>query len=97
MAANESVELTAWRDFCRRLEAVGEQLMAEPFPANAAVRAEGYDHMAEQVLCWLGWSIGYPNAARPFFMRQNDLVTQWGGPNADNAYRHARIDPTKRY
>ena len=97
MASNESIELTAWRDFCRRLEAVGEQLMAEPFPADAGVRAEGYDHMAEQVLCWLGWSIGYPNAARPFFMRQNDLVTQWGGPNADNAYRHARIDSTKRY
>ena len=24
-------------------------------------------------------------------------VSQWGGPNADNVYRHARIDPAKRY
>ena len=26
----------------------------------------------------------------PAFQRQNDLFTQWGGPNADNVYRHAR-------
>jgi hypothetical protein len=95
--SSESVELVAWRDFCRRLEAVGEQLLSEPFPADAAVRAEGFDHLADQVLCWLGWAVGTPNAERPFFMRQNDLVTQWGGPNADNVYRHARIDPTRRY
>jgi hypothetical protein len=95
--ASESVELAAWRDFCRRLEAVGEQLLSEPFPSDAAVRAEGFDHLADQVLCWLGWAVGTPNAERPFFMRQNDLVTQWGGPNADNVYRHARIDPTRRY
>ena len=31
------------------------------------------------------------------FQRQNDLVTQWGGPNADNAYRHARVDPGCEY
>lgn len=94
---SESVELTAWRDFCRRLETMGESLLADPYPSDPSVVAEGFDHLADQVLCWLGWSVGYPSAERPFFMRQNDLVTQWGGPNADNAYRHARIDSAKRY
>ena len=28
---------------------------------------------------------------------QNDLITQWGGPNADNVYRHTRVDPARRY
>ena len=93
----QSPALDAWLDFCRRLGAVGESLVDAPFPADAAVRAEGFDHLADQVLCWLGWAIGHPSADRPFFMRQNDLVTQWGGPNADNVYRHARIDPSKRY
>lgn len=92
-----STELRAWRDFCQRLVAVGESLLREPFPVDPGVRAEGFDHLTDQVLCWLGWSIGYPDARRPFFMRQNDLVTQWGGPNADNVYRHARIDPSSRY
>jgi len=93
----DSIEGRAWQDFCARLDAVGASLLAEPYPADAAVRAEGFDHLADQVLCWLGWSIGHPDARRPFFMRQNDLVTQWGGPNADNVYRHARIDPALRY
>jgi len=93
----DSIERRAWQDFCARLDAVGASLLAEPYPADAAVRAEGFDHLADQVLCWLGWSIGHPDARRPFFMRQNDLVTQWGGPNADNVYRHARIDPALRY
>ncbi len=90
-------EFLAWRQFNERLVSVGEQLLSEPFPQDPAVQAEGFDHLAEQVLCWLGWSIGFPSAQRPFFMRQNDLVTQWGGPNADNVYRHARIDPAHRY
>lgn len=95
--ADESPELVAWRAFCRRLESVGEQLLADPFPTDSADQAEGFDHLADQVLCWLGWSIGHPDPRRPFFMRQNDLVTQWGGPNADNVYRHARLDPSLRY
>jgi hypothetical protein len=95
--APEPPELQAWRDLCRRLEAVGEQLLSPPFPGDPADRVEGFDHLADQVLCWLGWSIGHPDPRRPFFMRQNDLVTQWGGPNADNVYRHARIDPSLRY
>ena len=97
MTSIDITELAAWKDFCARLETIGERLVAPPFPSDPGVRAEGYDHLADQVLCWLGWAIGHPDAERPFFMRQNDLVTQWGGPNADNVYRHARIDPGRRY
>ena len=93
----EPAELLAWRDLCRRLEAVGEQLLSAPYPAADADRAEGFAHLADQVLCWLGWSLGHADPTTPFFMRQNDLVTQWGGPNADNVYRHARIDAARRY
>ena len=94
---SEPPELRAWRDMCRRLEAMGEELLAPPFPAAEADRVEGLAHLADQLLCWLGWSIGHADPQHPFFMRQNDLVTQWGGPNADNVYRHARIDPARRY
>ena len=95
--AGEPIELQAWRDLCRRLEAVGEELLSAPFPDAPADRAEGFAHLADQVLCWLGWSLEHADPTQPFFMRQNDLVTQWGGPNADNVYRHARIDPGRRY
>lgn len=93
----EPAELVAWRDLCRRLEAVGEQLLSAPYPAADSDRAEGFAHLADQVLCWLGWSLEHADPTTPFFMRQNDLVTQWGGPNADNVYRHARIDAARRY
>jgi hypothetical protein len=95
--SDEPVELQAWRDFCHRLESLGEELVSAPFPLAEADRAEGFAHLADQVLCWLEWSLEHSDPSSPFFMRQNDLVTQWGGPNADNVYRHARIEPDRRY
>src|SRR5579862_7292718 len=94
---DEPPELAAWRDLCRRLEAVGERLAGDGFPAREEDRAEGFAHLAEQVVCWLAWNVGHADPRRPVFHRQNDLITQWGGPNNDNVYRHARIDPSLRY
>ena len=93
----EPNELAAWRAFCVRLEALGEQILGEGFPNGPDDRPEGIAHLADQVACWLGWAIGHGDTTAPFFHRSNDLVTQWGGPNQDNAYRHARIDPARRY
>ena len=58
-----------------------------------ADRADGVAHVVEQTLCWMGWSVFHADPRRPTFQRQNDLITQWGGPNADNVYRHARVEP----
>ncbi|MCU1463971.1 MAG: hypothetical protein JWO37_4046 [Acidimicrobiales bacterium] len=91
------VDVAAWRSFCRRLEAVGEQLLGPAFPQDPADRAEGFAHLAEQVVCWVAWSVSHLDPRSPAFQRQNDLVTKWGGPNADNGYRHARVDPSLRY
>ncbi len=92
-----SSEAAAWREFCRRLESLGERIAGGEFPNGPADRPEGVAHLAEQVACWLGWAIGHGDPTAPFFHRSNDLVTQWGGPNQDNAYHHARIDPARRY
>lgn len=89
--------MVAWRDLCGRLEALGERLLGESFPGGEFDNAEGFAHLAEQVVCWFGWSIGHSDPLAPAFQRQNDLITKWGGPNADNVYRHARLDPTHRY
>jgi hypothetical protein len=90
-------EAAAWSEFCRRIEAVGTQLLGAEFPQSAADRAEGFRHLAEQAVCWLGWSLGHGDPRAPFFQRQNDYFTQWGGPNAENVYHHARVDPSLRY
>jgi len=92
-----SVELAAWRDFCRRIEALGEEVVRAPYPHGPGDGAEAIAHLAEQVSCWLGYATGHFDVAAPFFHRSNDLVSQWGGPNQDNVYLHARIDPKRRY
>ena len=40
---------SAWRDFCRRIEALGERMLGEDFPGDATGRAEGVAHLADQV------------------------------------------------
>ena len=89
--------IVAWRASMARLGLVGDSLGAPPFPTGSDDRADGVAHLAEQALCWLGWSVFHADPRRPSFQRQNDLVTQWGGPNADNVYRHARVEPGRRY
>jgi hypothetical protein len=96
-AEKTPAELVAWRDFCRRIEALGEQVMRAPYPHAAGDGAEAIAHLAEQVSCWLAYATGHFDTTAPFFHRSNDLVSQWGGPNQDNLYLHARIDPRRRY
>ena len=92
-----SPEIVAWKRFCQRIEAMGERILRDEFPNGPQDRPEGIAHLADQVACWLAWSIGHGDPTAPFFHRSNDLVSQWGGPNQDNAYHHARIDPAYRY
>jgi len=92
-----SPEVAAWKRFCQRMESLGERILEDDFPNGPSDRAEGIAHLADQVSCWLGWSIAHGDPSAPFFHRSNDLFTQWGGPNQDNAYHHVRIDPRRRY
>jgi hypothetical protein len=96
-STSSSPEVAAWRDFCARLAAAGDALLGDEFPGAPADRADGFAHLAEQVIWALSWSVKHADPRRPAFQRQNDLVTRWGGPNADNVYRHARVEPTRRY
>ncbi|MDI2129666.1 DUF1214 domain-containing protein [Yinghuangia seranimata] len=87
----------AWQAFCDALKAAGDRILEPDFPGTSLDRAEGFRHLAQQAACWLTWGVGHADASDPRFMRQNDLFTQWGGPNVDNLYKHARIDPTGVY
>jgi len=75
-----------WRAFCERLAVLGDAIEGDDL-----VRAEGYRHLANQVACWLTYSLGHTDPARPMFFRSSDPVYQWGGPNADQVARRAPI------
>jgi hypothetical protein len=83
---------SAWSQAGERLAELG----ARP-AAQGGELEEWIEHAADQAVAWLGWEVLHADPTRPAFHRQNDLVTQWGGPNADNVYRHARIEPGRRY
>jgi hypothetical protein len=69
-----------WREFCDRLADLGDGL-----------DGEGARHLANQVACWLTYSIGHDDPTHPVLFRSSDPVYQWGGPNADQVARRARI------
>jgi len=87
----------AWRSFCRRMSAVGDRILADDFPTDPHERAEGYRHLANQVACWLTYAIGHTDPEHPQFFRSSDLVYQWGGPNANQVTRRARISGDGTY
>jgi hypothetical protein len=87
----------AWRTFCDRLAAVGDTLAAEPFPAAAADRADCTRHLARQVVMALQGELEHADPADPIFHRYEEPWVQWGGPNPDNVYTRAAIDPTATY
>ena len=89
--------LERWQEFLGRLDDLGRAVTEAPFPTTDADHVEGLRHVALQTVNWLGWSVGHQDPRAPMFQRQNDLVLQWGGPNADNIYRHARVHPSLRY
>lgn len=94
---NPAPDHDAWNAFCDALKAAGNRILEPDFPAAPEDRAEGFRHLAQQAVCWLTWGVGHLDTHNPRFMRQNDLVTRWGGPNVDNLYKHARIDADGTY
>lgn len=91
------VDGSAWRAFCERLATLGDRILGPDFPGSDRDRAEGYHHLATQLVGWLGWATGYADPAFPAFFRQNDLVVRWGGPNVDQVTRRARITADGTY
>ncbi len=87
-------ELAAWQDFCDVLRSCGERCLAHPDSSNPDP-TEAVRHLATQVVCWLGDSLAVERDLG--LHRLNDLLTPWGGPNADNVYRYAAIDDRGTY
>ncbi len=82
----------AWSDFCTRLAALGATL-----PADPSARADGVRHLARQAVMALQGQLEHGDPAHPSFHRYEEPWVQWGGPNPDNVYLRAPIDPTATY
>ena len=87
----------AWQSFCERLAAVGRRILEDDFPADPRARAEGHRHLTRLVTYALQWFVDFQDAEFPAFHRYDDDVVKWGGPNADNHYLRAKVDPRGTY
>jgi hypothetical protein len=86
-----------WRDFCDRLAAVGARLAEAPFPASAGDRALCTRHLTRQLVMALQAELEFGDSSNPTFHRYEEPWVQWGGPNPDNVYARAAIDPAATY
>jgi hypothetical protein len=78
---------------------VGDRILESDFPSSPRDRAEGYRHLANQLIGWLTWAMFFADAAYPAIWRANgaDLVSSWGGPNIDQNSLRARVSPDGVY
>jgi hypothetical protein len=95
--AQDLLDGSAWRDFCRRLEALGDSLLSDAYPDDPRARSEGVRAITRWLTYALQQEIEAGDPRFPGFVRHQDPWNQWGGPNPDNLYLRANIDPTRSY
>jgi len=91
------IDGSAWRAFCRRLEAIGDRLQVAGFADEPRARTEGYRAITRWLVYALQQEIEAGDPQFPGFVRHQDPWNQWGGPNPDNVYLRANIDPRLAY
>jgi hypothetical protein len=87
----------AWRDFCDRLRAAGDRILESDFPDDERTRSEGYRSLLRLLNYATRIEIEAGDPHFPDFVRYEEPHSQWGGPNPDNTYLRAIIDPTQTY
>jgi hypothetical protein len=87
----------AWRDWCRRLETTGLAILGDEFPGGARERAEGFRWLTRLLVHATQLELETGDPQHPDFLRYETPHNQWGGPNPDNIYLRAPIDPACRY
>lgn len=87
----------AWREFCDRLKGAGETILGKEFPQDPRGRAEGYRALTRLLSFATLMEIESSDPLYPVLYRYEEPHNQWGGPNPDNTYVRAAIDPEHSY
>jgi hypothetical protein len=96
--AGDDIDVTgAWGAFCARLGDLGARIAGDPFPTAEADRVLCVRHLARQVVMAVQAELEFADPANPLFHRYEEPWVQWGGPNPDNVYTRAAIDPSSTY
>jgi hypothetical protein len=87
----------AWAAWCDRLKAVGASISQQGFPQDERDRAEGFRWLTRLMVHATQMELEAGDPRFPLFVRYETPTNQWGGPNPDNVYLRANIDPEQAY
>jgi hypothetical protein len=87
----------AWAEFCDRLRAAGEIVLAPGAPDTPLDRAEGFRYLATLAAAGIRHAFDLADVDRPRFLRNPDSASKWGAENADNVYLLAKIRSDRSY
>lgn len=89
--------VSAWTQFAERMALLGERVQRSDFPSGEADRVRLQRHLIGVMQEGLTLHVDHGDAAYPALMASNGRFQQWGGPNADNVYYRATVDPRFDY
>jgi len=81
----------AWRDFCAKLAAAGEVLLAPDVPDDPLIRAEGARYLSRLTKLALEQYVEATDTDFPFFYQLSHATGKIGADNPDNHYLNASI------
>jgi hypothetical protein len=87
----------AWRDFCRRLEAVGETVLKTEIAGAPLDQAEGYRYLSRLLRIALEMHLENADTDFPSFYAASHPTAKIGADNPDNIYMNASISGARRY
>lgn len=98
--AQRLLDGTAWREFCRSLEAAGEHLLAFPTGETEVpgqLRSEGFQYLLGLVNSGILQALQLADPDQPRLVRNPDSETKWGAENVDNQYLWCRVRSDAAY
>ena len=87
----------AWRDFCRRLEAIGEIVLGARIADTPIDRAEGYRYLTRLTRIALDMHLENADSDFPGFYAASHPTAKIGADNPDNIYMNAAISGARTY
>ena len=86
-----------WRDFCRKLESIGQTVLDAGVAESPIDRAEGYRYLSRLLRIALEMHLENADADFPSFYAASHATAKIGADNPDNIYKNAAINGARRY
>ena len=86
-----------WRDFCRKLESIGEVVLNYQLAGEPIDQAEGYRYLSRLTRIALDMHVENADVDFPGFYAASHPTAKIGADNPDNIYMNATISGARRY